>query len=50
MLDKFMLGMFYAVGSSLIALVIVSIITISLVNAPQYRVNVVNGSISILKF
>ena len=50
MLDKFMLGMFYAVGSSLIALVIVSIITISLVNAPQYRVNVVSGSISILKY
>jgi hypothetical protein len=49
MLDKFMLGMFYAVGSSLIALIIVSIITISLINAPQYRVNVVNGSISILK-
>lgn len=49
MFDKFMLGMFYVVGSGLIALVIVSIITISLVNAPHYRVNVVNSSISILK-
>jgi hypothetical protein len=50
MLDKIMLGLFYAVGSSLIALVIVSIITISLINAPQYKVSVVNGSISILKY
>ena len=49
MLDKFMLGLFYAVGSGLIALIIVSIITISLVNAPQYRVSVVDGSVSILK-
>ena len=50
MLDKFMLGLFYVVGSGLIALIIVSIITISLINAPQYCVSVVNGSISILKY
>ena len=50
MLDKFMLGLFYTVSSSLIALIIVSIITISLIDASQYRVSVMNKSVSILKY
>jgi hypothetical protein len=49
MLDKFMLGMFYVVGSGLIALIIAAVITITLINAPQYRVNFTQSGITLNK-
>ncbi len=49
MLDKFMIGMFYVVGSGLIALIIAAVITITLINAPQYRVNFNQSGITLSK-
>ena len=43
MLDKFIV-------SFVVSVLFASLVTISLVNAPQYRVSVVKGSVSILKF
>ena len=36
--------------SFVVSVLFALLVTVSLVNAPQYRVSVVNGSVSILKF
>jgi hypothetical protein len=49
MLDKIMVCMFYVVGSGLIALIIAAVITVTLINAPQYRVNFNQSGITLIK-